>query len=169
MSGLRRINFRPSSQRSAEMARERLLNDRQIHRNRNFHADGLPLPSDPFSGLPATGPFSPAFAQNLLTSSEQKRQAIQIAQTFRQHYLAVITYHEDCRVVVATVRPIHARNYRRDVAHDIHVDPAGNVNIVQCPPEHSPQRWLALGRLLMVASIVVTLFGSLLGALSLFF
>jgi hypothetical protein len=60
-----------------------------------------------------------------LSPAEQHRQAVKITHGFRHHYLAEITYLDDCQMTVAVIRSVNARH----PAHEIWVDATGNVSV----------------------------------------
>jgi hypothetical protein len=60
-----------------------------------------------------------------LSPTEQCHQVLQIASSFKHHYLAQIDYHDDCQLTIALVKPVDLRR----TAHEIWVDAAGNVSV----------------------------------------
>jgi hypothetical protein len=62
-----------------------------------------------------------------LSPAEQHWQAVQLTRGFRHHYLAEITYLDDCRMTVAIVKPVDTRR----PAQEIWVDGIGNVSVHQ--------------------------------------
>jgi hypothetical protein len=148
-----------SSQSSALTARDRLLHDRQM---RCYHTM-----SGSQSGALAFSPSSiirpQALSPRKLSLAEQQRQAIQIARTFDHHYLAAMRYGDEDGVVTAIIKPIQRRDARREVAHEIGVDAAGNVNIARC--DHASVRRGILFRVSMLAVGTALLVGSVLAIL----
>jgi hypothetical protein len=97
----RRIQSSQSPAPSAAMVRDRLLLDKTMrHHEQNLHVISL----------------SPI---------EQHRQVLQIARSFKHHYLAQIDYHDDRQLTIALVKPANLRR----AAHEIWVDAAGNVSV----------------------------------------
>jgi hypothetical protein len=97
----RRIQFGQSPAPSAGMVRDRLLLDTTMrHHERTLHAVHL-------------------------SPTEQCRQVLQIARSFKHHYLAQIDYHDDYQLTIALVKPVDLRR----AAHEIWVDAAGNVSV----------------------------------------
>lgn len=66
-----------------------------------------------------------------LSPAEQRQQAVQIAHSFTHHYLAKLTYLDDCQTTIAMIRPIDTRQ----PACQIWVDAIGNVSVC---PQHLP-------------------------------
>jgi hypothetical protein len=95
------IQSSQSSVPSAAAVRNRLLHDRTMR----HHELDLPL--------------------TYLTPAEQHRQVLQVARSFKHHYLAQIEYHDDCQLTIALVKPADLRR----AAHEIWVDAAGNVSV----------------------------------------
>jgi hypothetical protein len=60
-----------------------------------------------------------------LSPAEQRRQALQIVRSFKHHYLAQLSYHDDRHLTIALVKPADTRR----PAHEIWVDAAGNVSV----------------------------------------
>jgi hypothetical protein len=97
----RRLQSGQLSLRSAAAVRNRLLSDRTMrHHEHNMHVVHL----------------SPA---------EQRHQALQIVRSFKHHYLAQFSYHDDRHLTIALVKPADIRR----PAHEIWVDAAGNVSV----------------------------------------
>ena len=97
----RRIQFSQSPVPSAATVRNRLLHDRTMRHHE----------PDP----PTT----------CLTPAEQHRQILQVARSFKFHYLAQIDYHDDRQLTIALVKPVDLRR----AAHEIWVDAAGNISV----------------------------------------
>lgn len=95
----RRMDLAKTTPYTAATVRNRLLRDRAM---RN-HLDDAAC-------------FSPA---------EQHWQAVQLTHGFKHHYLAEITYLDDCRMTIAKVRPVDTRR----PAHEIWIDAIGNVSV----------------------------------------
>jgi len=143
MTALRRLSMVASSQPSAWTARERLLHDRQMRCTRS----GAALFSEPIQ------PQAPT--PRKLSLAEQQRQAIQIARTFDRHYLAAIHYADQDEVVTAIVRPVQRRDTRREVAYEIGVDAAGNVNVTRGEPASVQHRaWVWMSMLTVSAALL---------------
>lgn len=60
-----------------------------------------------------------------LSPDQQTRFAIQIAQSFKQHYLTEVVYLNDCQMAAATIKPAN----HTDIPHTIYVDTDGNVDV----------------------------------------
>lgn len=72
-------------------------------------------------------------------------------------------YGDEDGVVTAIIKPIQRRDTRREVAHEIGVDAAGNVNIARC--DHASVRRGILFRVSMLAVGTALLVGSVLAIL----
>jgi len=158
MLSLRRMGIDKAQPNTATLARERLLRDREMRRNKPSHALS-PLPAPPITAafpLLAARP-----GRRFLTPPEQRQQVIQIARNFRSHYLANITYLDDIKMTVAVVRPTHARRKECDGPHEICVDAAGNVSVSRCNLARPSRWWPVLSRMLVVVSVVLTALGAL--------
>jgi hypothetical protein len=127
-----------TQQTAAQTARERLLNDTTMRR----HCTTAPQPPAP--SHTATVPS----ASRALTPTEQEQQAITIAKSFKQHYLASITYCNDQQLATALIKPINAH----ELPHEIQVDADGNADIV--PHGALPVQRKFIGRTLLVLSIL---------------
>jgi hypothetical protein len=106
--------------------------------------------------------LSAAWSFHHLSPLDQKRQAIQIAQSFRSHYLAEITYHDDRQMTVAILKPTQIRRHALDVPHLIHIDAAGNVSVSCSERPQDPARTLTIGWVLLAISVALILLGALL-------
>lgn len=60
-----------------------------------------------------------------LTPNDQTRFALQIAKSFKQHYVTEIVYLQDRQVAAATIKPVS----QTDIPHTITVDADGNVDV----------------------------------------
>ena len=160
------IDLATSRSPSAAAARERLLHDSQMRRNRVSLTEISPLPApaitETFPALAARAAFSPGWSFHRLSPLDQKRQAIQIAQSFKGHYLAEVTYHHDRQMTVAILRPIQIRHHTLDVPHEIRVDAVGNVGVFCCEPFQTPVRPPVIGRVLLTFSVLLLILGALL-------
>jgi hypothetical protein len=159
------VNLASASRCTAATARERLLRDREMRRNRGPSPGAAPLPAPPvtetFPALAVRPALSAAWSFHHLSPLDQKRQAIQIAQSFRSHYLAEIAYHDDRQMTVAILRPIQIRHHTLDVPHKICVDAAGNVGVFCSEPSQVPARTLAIGWVLLAISVSLIVLGAL--------
>jgi len=119
----------------ASLARERLLRDRTLRRNRAPDPAFQPLAAP---SITATFPFlaaGPYLAEPRLTPAAQHLQAIQVARGFRGHYVSEIKYNAQDHTAIARLRAKHDHRGRAD--HEITVDAQGNVNVQRC----GPGRW----------------------------
>jgi hypothetical protein len=148
----------------AAAARERLLQDKAMRRNRD---DAVFTMLDPalLAWQTTTPPVkSTRPAAGGLTPVQQRQQALLVARSFKEHYLSGISYREDCGTTIAIVRPIQRK--KGNVPHRISVDPAGNVSVTRLKPSPaapSPRimRWLllaggAIGPLLTLLLVAVS-------------
>lgn len=145
----------------ARSARARLLNDPALRRN-------LPAPAfAPDSATPASITFTPRSAElirpfsaeNALSRAEQERRARQVAQSFRGHYLAELTYHPEQQIALATIRPRAAQE--PDAAHQICVEANGNVSVLHHAGPLLAEPHLVLWRLLLLAGGLTAMVGTL--------
>ena len=83
MDTLRRLESTNAATHTAATARNRLLCDQTMRRHQPNQA--------------------------CLSPAEQARQAVLIAQSFKQHYLAEIRYLDHIQTTVAVIKPVHAR------------------------------------------------------------
>lgn len=152
--------------RTASIARDRLLRDHAMRRNKAPLPGFSPLPAPPitetFAAQDARRAFSATWSFHHLSPLDQKREAIQIARSFRSHYVAEITYHDDHRTTTALLRPIQVRHHSLDVPHEISVDASGNVNVSCCEPSQAPARPFAVGWVLLASGVFVIIAGVLL-------
>jgi len=152
---------------SAATVRERLLQDPTLRRNITGRAGTSPLPPAPitvtFPALFAETLPDAALAQACLTPRAQHAQAVQIARSFRNHYLAEIRYCDERQATIAIIRPIHARRGNQ-TPQKICVDSAGNVNLYHLGAAQSLVGRI-LWRLLLAATIVSAALGMLMVAL----
>ncbi|HEX3053073.1 MAG TPA: hypothetical protein VHP83_20610 [Aggregatilineaceae bacterium] len=133
---------------SAATLRERLLSDPQIRRNQ-------PAYTSPPAELvaPITVTFASANVHPCLSAAEQQQRAIQVAKSYKSHFLAEYSYRDDQNVAVAVIRPRSAS----DSVQQICVDADGNVSILA---DDLPQR-LILSRVAVVLSGMVAAIGTL--------
>ncbi|NDJ75354.1 MAG: hypothetical protein GYB65_03765 [Chloroflexi bacterium] len=85
-----------------------------------------------------TAPRSRLAVDAALTPADQEQHAIQVAIGFKQHYLAAITYLDDHRIAVATIKPTGTQKRPVEAPQEIWVDASGNVTIVPC--DHPTRR-----------------------------
>jgi hypothetical protein len=160
------IDLAPVQNRTASIARDRLLHDQATRRNKAPLPGFSPLPAPPitktFAAQDARRALSAPWSFHHLSPLDQKREAIQIARSFRSHYVAEITYHDDHQTTIARLRPIHVRHHGLDVPHEIHVDASGNVNVSSCEPPEAPTRPFAIGWVLLAAGASLIIAGVLL-------
>jgi hypothetical protein len=136
-----------SASGSAIIARERLLQDPTVRQPSIHQAD--PGPPQPSSAAFWT-PHPNAMDNGLLSSSEQKQQALSVARSFRDHYLSEIAFFPEDNITLAVVRPSAAQ---KDTSYAITVDATGNTNVEPVPGQGtSPQR---LRRVLLGTSTIV--------------
>lgn len=152
--------------RTASIARDRLLRDQAMRRNKTPLPGFSPLPVPPitetFASQDARRAFSSTRSFHYLSPLDQKREVIQIAQSFRGHYVAEITYHDDHQTTIALLRPIRIRHHSLDVPHEISVDASGNVNVSSCEPAQTPARPSAIGWVLLATGASLIAAGALL-------
>jgi hypothetical protein len=160
------IDLAASRSRTATTARERLLRDREMRCNRGPLTGTSPLPApavtETFSALDTRPACSVAWSFHHLSPLDQTRQAIRIAQSFKSHYLAEITYHDDCQMTIAVLRPTQIRHHSLDVPHEIRVDAAGNVSVSCYEPTQIPARTPAVGWVLLAIGALLIVLGALL-------
>jgi hypothetical protein len=95
-----------------------------------------------------------------LSPDEQTSYAIQIAKSFKQHYLSEVLYLKDSRMAAATLKPINPA----DIPHTIYVDSDGNVDVSYDFTSRAGQRYFP-GWILLFASALVVLIALLTSAL----
>ncbi|HVO69532.1 MAG TPA: hypothetical protein VMT24_05775 [Aggregatilineaceae bacterium] len=165
MYSSRPVNLVPASNRTAATARARLLRDTEMRRNKAPSTEATPLPAPPitetFPAQAVRSALSAAWSFHHLTPLDQKRQAIQIAQSYGSHYLAEISYHDDRQMTVAILKPAQIRRHALDVPHMIYVDSAGNVNVFSSAQSPVPARIFAIGWVLLAISVSLILAGAL--------
>lgn len=157
-----RLRTRFSRVDPAQSARARLLNDPAMRRN-------LPTPACAQAARhPAPITFAPLSADLVrsqcaaaLSRAEQMRRARQVAQSFRQHYLAGIAYHTEQQVALATIRPKKGVGYASETPHQIRVEANGNVSVVHFAGAHLPEQHLILHRLFLLLASLMALLGTL--------
>jgi len=146
----------------ARSARARLLNDPALRRN-------LPAPASAHgSAPPASITFTPRSAElirpfsaeNALSRAEQERRARQVAQSFRGHYLAELTYHPEQQIALATIRPREAAQ-QPDTAHQICVEANGTVSVLHHAGPLLVESHLVLRRLLVLVGGLTAVLGTL--------
>jgi hypothetical protein len=136
-----------SASGSAIIARERLLQDKTVRQPSIRQADSGPPPS--FAAA-FWAPQPNATDNGLLSSSEQKQQALSVARSFRDHYLSEIAFFPEDNITVAVVRPSATQ---KDTSYAITVDATGNTSVEPMPGQGaSPQR---LRRVLLGTSVTV--------------
>ncbi len=90
-----------------------------------------------------------------LSPVEQHRQALQIARSFKHHYLAQIIYHDDYQMTTALVKPAD----RRRPAHEIWVDATGNVSVhhqdIRSASQHLSRRVLFVLSIVLVCLFLI--------------
>lgn len=144
MLSSQRLAHHPPS--AASLARERLLRDRTMRRNRPpdpaFQPLAVPSITTTFAFLAA----EPCVAEPRLTPAAQHLQAVQVARGFRGHYVSEIKYDAKARIAIARLRSKH--DHRGQADQEITVDAQGNVNVQRC----GPGRWggARLQRLLLL-------------------
>lgn len=121
MLRVKQISVPPSN--SASIVRHRLLHDRLMRRH-----------------------SSEVIA---LSPTEQRRHAVHIAHSFKNCYLASITYRDDCQMTVALVQPVNSRR----PTHEIWIDSTGSVNVYRRGAGSLPFRHL-LGRMVILPGLL---------------
>ncbi len=130
---------------AALSARERLLHDPQIRRNKSTYANHA-RPAAPS----VTVTFETSGPGVTLSRAEQEQQAIAIARTYRHYYLAEIAYQANLCEVTALIKPMH---HTKTNALQITVDASGNANIEALElPAYRP----SFRRLLLVIGLLAT-------------
>jgi hypothetical protein len=118
---------------AAHTARERLLSDRVMRRNKSPGSDDSTSDTTPLSqtqtAAPAVKPLLPLPEGDPLPRAEQEQRAVQVALGFRRYYLAE-TYWDESGIAVALVKPIFSGKRRADTPHKICVDADGNVSVL---------------------------------------
>jgi hypothetical protein len=148
-----------SRQSTALAARERLFRDPAMRHNRPTYTAN---PDPPVS--PTTVTFSaadlnsdPRTSDHRLSPAEQRRQAVQVAKSFKRHYLSEISYLDGCRLAVAVIRPTGLPHGPADIAQKICVDVDGNVSVIAYDAFPARARHLIVKRLLLAGGILATL------------
>jgi hypothetical protein len=114
----------------ASLARERLLRDRTLRRNRRPDATLQPLAIPSITTTFAFLAAEPCAAEARLTPAAQSLQAVQVARGFRGHYLAKMEYNQEDHTAIARLRSKHDHSGCAD--QKITVDAQGNVNVQRC-------------------------------------
>ncbi len=126
--------------RSAETVRERLLSDRAMKNSRGRHTAQshqkilncvFPTPG------PDTRKHRSLPHPGHLSAGEQKRQVLEVAKRFDQHYLASIEYLPERYLTIGALQPAKARRTQNVPSYEIRVDAYGNVSI---STQHAPSR-----------------------------
>ena len=102
-----------------------------------------------------------AIDNRLLSSSEQNRQALGAARSFRNHYLSEIAFIPEDNITVAVVRPSAAQ---KDTSYAITVDATGNTNvepIADHNASHQRMRRVMLGTSTIVLILALLIFAVL--------
>jgi hypothetical protein len=123
-------------QPAAALARERLLVDPAMRRN---------------TSTPEIPPITVTFPVTVL-NDEQKRHLMQIARTFRDYYLAHITYDSD--LAVAYLNPVN----EWDDPLEIQMDANGDISVISCGDvsfRPAVRRILLLSLLLLILAITL--------------
>ena len=162
---LRRLH-RGSTRSSAAVARERLLKDRTLRRNR-FQAP--PVATLPFSAplaMPPRGETPPTDAHTVsLSPYAQKWHIIATARHFRGHYLAEMAYDDRRHITVAVICPYFAQAQAGEAPFEIRVDGKGHTTIVRLERKNDSQKLFIFRRVLVALLLAAALTG---GALALF-
>ncbi len=157
-------NLRTHKQRSpsAAVARERLLHDPTMRHHNTGRIAGSRLPASPvtvtFPALFIDPHADEALAHQRLSPEAQHWQAVQVARSFKNHYLAEVHYCDDRQSTIAVIRPIHVRRNSNQGPQEICVDSAGNVNLSHLGARQSLARRV-LSRMLVVAAVVCVAYG----------
>jgi hypothetical protein len=123
-------------QPAANLARERLLIDPVMRRNKPTTAPALEIPA-----ITTTFP---------VPNNDQKRHVMQIARSFKDYYLAHVTYQGD--LTVALMNPVN----EYDEPLEIHVGANGDISVISCGETH-PSLGPAVRRILLVSSLFLIL------------
>jgi hypothetical protein len=164
MLGLQRVDRGKFQNNTASMARNRLMGDPVMRRNRAVAAPSLP-PSPVTKAFPALAPTNLVVeprhdSRQRLTASEQRTQVLVIARNFANHYLAEIKFLADRNITVALVQPSPCANPRKNPPHRISVDAHGNaeVKLFRARRNTPPRHIAALNRLaVLLTSLFVVL------------
>lgn len=158
---------RSTSASAAGAARARLLQDREMRRNKPDFAGPSRTAFAALTAtfaLPTTEPdiaCLPLDAERL-SPDEQQQRALQIARSLKAGYLSDIVYLPERQLAMATVRPILAQRRGLDAPHRICVDPEGNVSVRRLGEDGElAPRQLAMVRLLLVLGAVLSALGAL--------
>lgn len=161
------VRSRKTRASSAATVRQRLLQDQTMRRNTTRRAGMSPLPASPitatFPALFIDPQADAALAQAHLSPRAQHAQAIQIARSFKEHYLAEIRYCDERKATIAIIRPIHVKRGTH-TPHEICVDSAGNVNLYHLGAAQSPAGRI-VWRLVLAAAALSAALGMLTVAL----
>ncbi len=134
MLSLRQLR-RGGTKHSATIARERLLKDRTLRRNRfqtSLHASTSPSPS-PQPDHEEKHPSGENISR--LSPRAQKWRIISIAQRFRGHYLAELAYNDLRNATTAIIRPYLVHVQAGEAPFEIRVNSQGHTTIIRLEEE----------------------------------
>ena len=156
--------YRGSTRRSAAVARERLLKDRTLRRNR--------FQTPPVAALPLRAPLTlgqreenpPATPGPTLSPYAQKWHIIATARHFRGHYLAEMAYDHRRHITVAVIQPYLAQAQAGEAPFEIRVDGKGHTTITRLERGKDTQLSASFRRIFVALFLAAALTG---GALAL--
>lgn len=96
----------------------------------------------------------------MLSRAEQECRARQVAQSFRHHTLADLTYHAEQQITLATLQPSDAA-HASDPPHQICVEANGNVSVLHNSSVLVPDAHLVVHRLLLLVGGLTAVVGTL--------
>lgn len=102
-----------------------------------------------------------------LSPLEQQQRALQVARSFKDAYLADVSYLAERQLAVATIRPVLTQRNAMDVPHRICVDAEGNVNVLRLSRQTAADQSFMLSRVLLVLGGLLSALATL-SALTLF-
>ena len=162
---LRRL-YRGGARGSAATARERLLKDRTLRRNRFQAPPATPFPvSAPLTVPQGKEHPSPDRREAQLSPYAQKWHVIATARHFRKHYLAEMAYDERRHITVAIIRPYLAHAQAGEVPFKIRVNGKGDTVVVRLEEENDGPNRFTLRRVFVTLFFAAVFVG---GTLALF-
>ncbi len=150
MDALRGLVSGITRSRSASSARQRLLSDgamraSRVRRTVTAHQtmlDSIPAPR----GVQGARPDEPALGV-ILPPFEQRRRLIEIAASYRRHYLAAVEYIAEQNVTVGTIKPVGSAPDGSGMVLEICIDARGNASVSPVCDQAASGSSLPLGRL----------------------
>lgn len=157
---------------AAVAARDRLLHDKAMRRSYGETSERGTTPRHAVTVTyvaPADEPDLTYLAPDAeqLSPLEQQQRALQVARSFKDTYLAEVSYLAERQLAIATIRPVLAQRNALDTPHRICVDAEGNINVFRLSGPTAADQHLMLSRVLLILGGLLSVLG-VLSALTLF-